>query len=123
MIAYIDGGYDNIRKRNPYFSYKLYTDDHQMICWVQREFVDATTNNEAEYQALIHLLIYLARMNTHEHITIYSDSSLVVNQVNGNWKINKHNLQLLYNIVDSIIGIDYDLVWVSREEIVKELGH
>ncbi len=123
MKAYVDGGYDNISKRNPYYSFKVYDDNDQLLCWSVREFANAITSNEAEYQGLIGLLVYLARMNYMKPITIYSDSKLMVNQVNGNWKIRANNLQQLYNVVDAIIGIDYTLVWVPREEIVKELGH
>jgi ribonuclease HI len=50
------------------------------------------TNNYAEYQGLILLLEYLYR-NSIRNVIIYSDSELVVNQVNGNWVINKEDLK------------------------------
>ena len=46
------------------------------------------TNNEAEYLSLIYLLEKLIE-NQVSSITIYGDSKLVVNQVNGKWKANK----------------------------------
>jgi ribonuclease HI len=49
------------------------------------------TNNYAEYMGLVYLLEYLSYQNI-ENVTIYSDSMLVVNQVNQRWKINQEAL-------------------------------
>jgi ribonuclease HI len=57
------------------------------------KFLGTKTNNEAEYEGLIALLEYL-----HGHfqrVLIFSDSALVVNQVNGAWKINDEKLRPL----------------------------
>jgi ribonuclease HI len=46
------------------------------------------TNNVAEYRAVILLLRYLVgTRKTGKFITIYGDSKLVVNQLNGIWRI------------------------------------
>ncbi len=45
------------------------------------------TNNFAEYMGLVLLLEYLYRNNI-RNVVIYSDSALVVNQVNQEWQIN-----------------------------------
>ena len=50
------------------------------------------TNNYAEYMGLITLLEHLYRQN-YRNVTIYSDSELVVNQVNQNWVINNEELR------------------------------
>jgi ribonuclease HI len=124
MICYIDGGYDNINKRNPYISFKVYDDNGNLVTHVERATVPATTNNEAEYWALIHCLNYLqtnASWSNEIH-TIYSDSSLLVNQVMGKWVINKPHLAKLVSYVYSY-DVKYKLLWVSRKTIVKELGH
>ena len=52
------------------------------------EYVDDATNNEAEYKALIRGLHMAKEMNI-ASINIFSDSQLIVNQVNGEFRV-KH---------------------------------
>lgn len=91
--------------------------DNKIIFSIGRP-VKAITNNEAEYLALIHALKELKPYRK-EQIIIYSDSNLVVNQVNGNWQIKRPELQRLKDTVKSIINsskfIQVDLKWVPRE--------
>lgn len=66
----------------------------------QSKYLGIATNNEAEYNAVI-----LALENILEKdITIISDSQLVVNQIQGNWKINKEHLELLNQKVQGLIS-------------------
>src|SRR5580698_8525988 len=50
------------------------------------------TNNYAEYMALTYLLAYLYTIQV-KGVHIYSDSMLVVNQVNQRWEINTNELR------------------------------
>lgn len=59
------------------------------------------TNNEAEYLSLI-AAIEKSIENDILEIVVYMDSKLVVNQVNGLWKINFPHLQELKNKVDKL---------------------
>jgi len=52
------------------------------------------TNNEAEYNGLIHGLEMAKSLNI-RHLVIEGDSKLVVEQVRGAWKANKPHLQTL----------------------------
>lgn len=78
---------------------------------------ESKTNNEMEYTALIEALSE-ARGKT----TIYTDSQLVVGQINKGWKINHEHLKRLNLIAkdlilkQSISGTDIKIVWVPREE-------
>jgi len=76
-----------------------------------------TTNNEAEYIALIKLLEHLVTISeirsdrtrtTDSEINIYGDSKLVINQVFGDWKVKAFNLQRLNlyakELVDGLIA-------------------
>ncbi len=56
------------------------------------EFIGVTTNNEAEYKALIKGLSE-ARKYKPEEVTCISDSQLLIKQVRGEWKINKAQLK------------------------------
>lgn len=49
------------------------------------------TNNYAEYQGLLRLLDYLAMMH-YQHVQIFCDSALVVNQSLGKWTTSNPNL-------------------------------
>jgi ribonuclease HI len=124
MICYVDGGYDNIRKCNPYCSFKVYDNDGNLLQWDKKfSFIDAKTNNEAEYWALIRCLGFLAVYGDSAYDnTIYSDSKLLVNQVQNLWKINYPRLRELKDIVDGF-KFHWSIVWLPREIIVKELGH
>ena len=54
------------------------------------------TNNRAEYMALLYALIYIKHLKTEEEVAIKSDSSLVVNQVNGRYKVKSSSVKPLY---------------------------
>lgn len=60
------------------------------------EYIGQTTNNIAEYMGLIKGLYY-AYENNAEHVIIYSDSELVVNQIKGKYKVRNKSLHPLYN--------------------------
>jgi len=77
--------------------------------------INAKTNNEAEYLAVLSAIKYLARESC---ATIASDSALVVNQLNRNWKINKSHLRQLAERIWNLIKekqLRIQFVWVPRE--------
>jgi probable phosphoglycerate mutase len=96
-----------------------------LLCWVKQHGSESTTNNEAEYDGLISLLTYLQNMKfTNEYITICMDSKLVVEQMCGRWQVKSLALKDRWKQATRIgTGLDYHLVWVPREVMVKELGH
>ena len=51
------------------------------------DFNGTTANNTAEYQAIINPL-KVAEKFSREHIQVYSDSNLAIQQINKKWKIN-----------------------------------
>jgi ribonuclease HI len=65
------------------------------------EYLGTATNNEAEYQAAIFALkkfkaIFGKKLAKETEIEIRSDSELLVNQMNGKYKILEKNLQPLF---------------------------
>ncbi|MFX0032111.1 MAG: ribonuclease HI family protein [Candidatus Hodarchaeota archaeon] len=64
-------------------------------------FIGTVTNNQAEYQAIINALKAVRQFQT-RHIQIYSDSNLVIQQINRKWKINVPHLQKLNNQVSQL---------------------
>lgn len=123
MKCFIDGGYDNIRKRNPYISVKIYDDSKNLVYHANRITVEAVSNNQAEYMALLVCLKWLSLYRDPDYdIEICSDSKLMVEQVNENWVVREPELQKLWEMVSEYKFI-YSLIWVPRQIIVKELGH
>src|SRR5690606_35990876 len=64
--------------------------------WEGSGFLGIATNNEAEYQGLLAALEYLPQfLKDHvvDLIVIKMDSNLVVQQVNGNWKVKEPRMR------------------------------
>ena len=66
------------------------------------------TNNEAEYLALLRGLSKAAELGI-VHLDVKGDSSLVVNQVNGAWKVKKEHLVPLWRAARDIIDANFPL--------------
>jgi len=82
------------------------------------------SNNVAEYMALIELLRYLVKCNI-KAITIYTDSQLVVKQVNGTWGCKAVHLKpLVSKAIELLKSFNYwNLEWRGRALAVRYLGH
>ncbi|MFC1925041.1 ribonuclease HI family protein, partial [Chloroflexota bacterium] len=61
-----------------------------------KECIGHTTNNRAEYQALIKGLDLAAR-HTRDKVYCYLDSELVVKQMTGAWRLKDDKLRALYH--------------------------
>ena len=59
------------------------------------EYLHDATNNEAEYTALVKGLKYLIQLKL-LNANIYSDSELVVKQINGEYRVKHPRMQELY---------------------------
>ena len=78
-------------------------------------FLGFATNNIAEYNGLLNALKY-CEVNRIYKQEIYGDSLLVVNQVNGLWKVKSDKLKQL-NVIckDLMKRTECTLQWVPRE--------
>lgn len=63
------------------------------------KFIGHTTNNAAEYQALIFAMKDLLRKDA-KKLRVFSDSQLLVHQVNGLYKIKSANLKPLFEEIE-----------------------
>lgn len=85
------------------------------------EFIGITTNNVAEYRAVIVATKWLqdfSKQNEVEKVEFYLDSKLVVEQVKKNWKINESHLQDLAGEVWQELkklSVPYSFTHVRRE--------
>lgn len=124
MIVYTDGGYKP--KDGAYGSCRLETDEGELIQIIRWRFqYPVSTNNEAEYATLLETVKYLSDISIDEPLTIYSDSQLMIKQLNGEYTINKDSLR---DFAEKILEILKDfgtttLSHVPRKIIVAKLGH
>ena len=78
-------------------------DEHGNRLRTFHRFIGVATNNEAEYQALIDGLKAVADWKP-DRLEIYLDSKLVVEQINGTYRVKKAELQPLYKQVKELLG-------------------
>jgi ribonuclease HI len=74
--------------------------------------LQATTNNMAEYTALIRAL-EKARQLGAKRLTIYSDSELLVKQMNGEYRVKNEDLQIQFTRAKALCR-DFDLVTIRH---------
>ena len=79
------------------------------------------TNNVAEYTALICALQEIRKLKLeNEKILIRSDSKLLVEQMNGNWKV-KAPLLIPLNLKAKLLaaGLDITVQWIPKKKMRK----
>lgn len=87
-----------------------------------KEAIGIETNNVAEYRALLkatELLSELESISTAEMCRFFLDSKLVVEQVNGNWKVKEAHLQELVQKVRknlTSLPCSYSIAYVPRAQ-------
>ncbi len=67
------------------------------------EYIGTTTNNVAEYTALIRAL-ELAQKRGVREVEIFLDSELIVKQLNGQYRVKNKGLQPLYKRVKTLLS-------------------
>ncbi|MCG0274739.1 MAG: ribonuclease HI family protein [Thermosediminibacteraceae bacterium] len=66
------------------------------------DYIGQTTNNIAEYTALVTALKEALEMGC-EEIEVFSDSELMVKQINGEYQIKNEGIKRLYNQVTQLV--------------------
>ena len=90
--------------------------------WSNSEYLSITTNNVAEYKGLI-LGLKECSKSKYSKIIVKGDSSLVIHQMTGKYKIKAQHLILLNNEAKELIkGMDVTFLYIPREEN-KEADH
>jgi ribonuclease HI len=113
-----------------YGSYKILLNGGEtVIAHERREYGDNVTNNQAEYRTLIEALDDLNAKIGQDvqaaHVAVYSDSLLVVSQLQGKWKVKNSGLRPLYQEALEKLGRfrSHTLQWHDRSNSVRTLGH
>jgi ribonuclease HI len=84
------------------------------------EHIGESTNNEAEYHALIRGLEVAAKQG-YTGVEARGDSQLVVRQVTGDWQTNEQHLRELRDRARELAEEfeTFEIVWVDREENLR----
>ncbi|UCH43842.1 MAG: ribonuclease HI family protein [Dehalococcoidales bacterium] len=79
--------------------------------------IGRTTNNQAEYQAIIAALERAIKLGA-SRVELRSDSELVVKQVNGRYRVKNASLKPLYQKVNQLRNqlVDFRITHVNREQ-------
>jgi ribonuclease HI len=89
--------------------------DNKLVGSLALRMFKPATNNEAEYYGLLRALTLVPKT---AEVHIYSDSKLVVNQVNGRWKTKEVRLNKLKEKAQELLKqfTDVSLKWLPREK-------
>ena len=114
ITLYIDGASD-LHSKTAGIGGVIYNSDEEIFSF--SEYLHDSTNNEAEYGALIAGLKYLIKLNL-LNPTIYSDSELVVKQVNGEYRVKNDRMIALYNEVIHLLSSfnSWSIIHVLRDK-------
>lgn len=105
ISIYTDGG----ARGNPGISgYGVVVyDQSKQIIYSESKFLGIKTNNEAEYMAQVAALTWLkdnVEKLSIDEVDFYSDSQLMVRQMQGIYKVKAGNLLELYNVAKTIVN-------------------
>lgn len=129
IVLVFDGG----SRGNPGAGYGSFTYKGRVVRWQTHiSYPGKTTNNQAEYLTMIaglRSILYdcqaLAIPPDEIAVNVRSDSQLVVNQLNGAWKIKNAGMRELHAVAIDLLSkfAGWELNWHPRAESVRILGH
>ena len=120
--AWVDGGCEgNNSKTGPRFSYGSYVVEQEgKMPTVQTfELPGASTNNQAEYLALIKLL----EDENLQDATVYMDSQIVVGHLTQHWRVCRSLRQFKQRAAAIVRKHNITISKVDRKVMVSLLGH
>ena len=114
IVLYIDGAAD-LHSKTAGIGGVIYSSNNEIFSF--SEYLHDATNNEAEYNALIMGLKSLLKLKLLNPV-IYSDSELIVNQVNGEYRVKNDRMKLLHKQVISLLSNfeTWSLIHVLRDK-------
>lgn len=91
--------------------------DKNKIIFKISKYIGKTTNNEAEYTALIKALEKSLKSG-HKSARFVSDSQLIVEQINGNYRVKDEDLKILFSQAKALIAkmTHFSIEHVKREK-------
>ena len=116
LIIYTDGA----SRGNPgpaSFGFTI-SDESRKIIFQQGKYIGVTTNNVAEYTAVLEALMYVKKnfKNKKIQIELFADSKLVAEQLSGNYKVKAIHLK---PIIENIKFLSMELGGVIYSHIPR----
>ena len=115
-VAHIDGGARPTNPGHSGFAAVIYLDGAMHVI---SRYIGWHSNNFAEYSGLIVAVKYARHLGA-TSLEVFSDSKLVVKQVQGGWRVKSDDLRPLNSearkLLDKYFAGAWSLTWVSREE-------
>jgi ribonuclease HI len=124
LVAYIDGG----ARGNPGpAGYGVVIEDEMGRPVAElSEYLGKQTNNYAEYSGLLAVLTYTLK-HQFKAIKVYSDSELMVNQINGKYKVNHEVLKELHakamRMIDDLEAFEINHVLREKNKDADRLAN
>ena len=94
----------------------LLTEEGKKIIYSESNFIGKTTNNRAEYTAVIKSL-KTAKNHYNGMVIIHSDSELLIKQAKGKYKVNNRHLKKLY---DKMMKLTTNFSHVEFKHVPRE---
>ena len=91
-------------------------ENNRQLASISRK-IGRTTNNQAEYQAVIAALEQAIKLGA-SRVEMRSDSELAVRQINGQYRVKNASLKPLYQQVRHLQGqlVDFSISHINREQ-------
>jgi len=104
----------------------VFFDDKEEVIHTHKEYLGIATNNEAEYRAIIKALKLLVKSKwfsenniSDKEVICRLDSQLVVEQINGNYKVKQeHILRLIQELRELVLlmKLKISFFYIPREQ-------
>jgi ribonuclease HI len=99
-------------------------DENNFILRTYKEYIGEATNNQAEYRAILKSLDIIKKFRTNievdfDFVEFYSDSELIVNQINFDFQAKDPDLALLNNkfhVIIKKLNIPYTVSHIDRSK-------
>jgi ribonuclease HI len=93
----------------------IYTEKDKVIEKISK-YIGTATNNVAEYSALLVGVLALKKLKCTE-VEMFLDSLLIVNQLNGKYRVKDSKMKKLYlKVMENLEDIDWTVAHVKREK-------
>ena len=99
------------------FGFQIFTMEHELIHEQGSYLESYNTNNFAEYQGALQALKF-AKQKKVKHLTLYSDSQLLIRQLNGQYKVKSPVIKPLFLQCQKLLQTFsfYELKYIPREK-------
>ncbi len=124
LVAYVDGAC----RGNPGEGGVgvLFQDEKGTTLFKAYKYIGKVTNNIAEYRALI-LALEKAQKFRAKSLTVYSDSQLIVNQVNGDYRVRDTKLKPLLRealfLIRKFQGVEVKSIGRDKNKLADSLAN